>query len=78
MSAHYHLKRWRLDKPEVVDTGEVFAVQVEALFRQRQLQAMSTRNHIYVEPCKGETCRSQGAHEARRNGAHPMRVFTRN
>jgi len=78
MSGHYHLKRWRLDNPEVVDTGEVFAVQVEALFRQRQLQAMSTRNHIYVEPCRGETCRPQGAVEARRNGTHPMRVFTRN
>ena len=76
MSVHYHLKRWRLDNPEVVDTGESFVVQAEALFRQRQLQAMSTRNHFFVEPCEVETCRPRGQHEARQNGTHPVRVHT--
>ena len=46
MSVHYHLKRWRFDNPEVVDAGEAFVVQAEALFRPRQLQAISTRNHF--------------------------------
>ena len=77
MSVHYHLKRWRFDNPTVVDTGEVFGVQAEALFRQRQLQAISVRNHFYVEPCEGETCKPQGEHDARRNGTHPMRVPVR-
>ena len=74
---HYYLKRWRLDNPEVVGTGEVFGVQAQALFRQRQLQKVSTRNHIYVEPCKRETCQPQGAHETYRNGTHPTRVTAR-
>ena len=77
MSVHYHLKRWRLDQPDVVDTGEVFVVQAEALFRHRQLQAMSTRHHYIVEPCEGETCKPQGAHNARRNGQHPRRMPVR-
>ena len=74
MSVHYHLKRWRFDNPQVVDTGEAFVVQAEALFRQRQLQAISTRNHFYVEPCHHQTCQLQAAHVARRNGTHPQRV----
>ena len=74
MSVHYHLKRWRLDNPEVVDTGESFVVQADALFRHRQLQAMSTRHHYVVEPCEVETCRPRGQHDARRNGKHPVRV----
>ena len=73
---HYHLKRWRLDNPTVVDTGEVFGVQAEALFRQRQLQALSTRNHLYVEPCQGEPCKPQGEQDAHRNGTHPTRVHS--
>ena len=76
MSVHYHLKRWRFDNPEILDTGEVFAVQAEALFRHRQLQAISTRNHYFVEPCNSGACRPQGQHEARRNGTHPVRVHT--
>ena len=77
MSVHYHLKRWRFDNPEVVETGEVFAVQGEALFRHRQLQAISTRNHFFVERCNSETCKPQGQHDARSNGKHPTRVLAR-
>jgi len=77
MSVHYHLKRWRFDNPLVVDTGEAFVVQAEALFRQRQLQAISVRNHFYVEPCEGETCKPQVGHDARRNGQHPRGVPVR-
>lgn len=57
---HYHLKRWRFDNPTVVDTGEVFGGQAEALERQRKLSAISVKNHIYVVPCQSEACKPKG------------------